>query len=31
MEEKEVKDIVEDVVDVVEETYSENAKTESED
>ena len=30
MEEKEVKDIVEDVVDVVEETYSENAKTASE-
>lgn len=31
MEEKEVKDIVEDVVDVVEETYSENSKTASED
>ena len=31
MEEKEVKDIVEDVVDVVEETYSENAKAASED
>ena len=31
MEEREVKDIVEDVVDVVEETYSENAKTASED
>ena len=29
MEDKEVKDIVEDVVDVVEETYSDNAKTAS--
>ena len=31
MEEKVVKEIVEDVIDVVEETYSENAKTASED
>ena len=31
MEEREVKDNVEDVVDVVEETYSDNAKTASED
>lgn len=31
MGEREVKDIVEDVVDVVEETYSDNAKTASED
>ena len=30
MEEREMKDIVEDVVDVVEEKYSENAKTASE-